>query len=84
VCGLWSILEMIGNALGVFLNGCGIVKQQVVTVTIFSIVSIVAKLYGINNYGLEGMVMGLVITYSLITAFMYGVYYRDSLIKKIN
>jgi len=82
--GIWSILEMVGNALGIFLNGCGVVKQQVVTVTLFSFVSILAKLYGIQAYGLEGMVAGLILSYAVITGFMYGFIYREELERKIN
>lgn len=83
VYGFWSILEMIGNALGIFLNGCGIVRQQVVNVVIFSFVSVGAKIYAINYYGLEAMILSLIITYSLITIFMYGFYFRNTLKEKI-
>lgn len=84
VYGCWSILEMTGNALGMFLNGCGIVKQQVINVVVFSLVSVAAKIYAIKYYGLEAMILSLIITYSMVTTFMYGYYFKDVLREKIN
>jgi O-antigen/teichoic acid export membrane protein len=79
----WAILEAAGNALSMFMNGCGIVKQQVITVIVFSIVSIAVKFLMIRNFGLEAMVFGTVITYAIITSAAYGFFFRKTLIEKM-
>jgi O-antigen/teichoic acid export membrane protein len=84
IYGIWSILETTGTAFAMFMNGCGIVRPQVITTVIFSIVSIVAKIYAIKYHGLEAMILSLIISYTFIEVFMYGFYFRDSLKEKIN
>jgi len=81
--GIWAILEMIGNAFGVFLNGCGIVRQQVVNVLIFSLTAVLVKLYAIHNYGLEAMLYSSSLTYVVVTAIMYGFIYKTELHNKL-
>lgn len=78
--GCWAILEALGNALAMFLNGCGIVRQQVINVIVFSVVSIPIKFFMINNYGLVSMIVGEVMTYVTLTLIFYGLVYRKALI----
>ena len=77
--GGWAILDATGNALAMFLNGCGIVKPQVFTVIVFVIFSIPAKLFSISNFGLEAMIIGQALIYLLITSVSYGAIFRMSL-----
>lgn len=79
----WSILDASGNALSMFMNGCGVVKQQVITVIVFSIVSIVVKFLMVRNFGLEGMIFGTVVTYTIITWISYGYFFRKTLLDKM-
>ena len=81
--GVWAIFEAVGNALGVFLNGCGIIRPQVVNVIIFSVISIFVKFYALKYYGVEAMIFGLIFSYTLVTAIMYGYYFRGDLMSKI-
>lgn len=83
IYGVWAILEAAGNAFGVFLNGCGIIRQQVVNVLIFSIVSICAKFFALKLYGIEAMVLALVISYVVVTTITYGYYFKGDLMNKI-
>jgi O-antigen/teichoic acid export membrane protein len=83
IYGCWVILEVTGNALGVFLNGCGIVRQQVINVVVFSFISIAAKLYSIKYYGVEAMILCLVLSYAVVTISMYGFFFRDVIREKI-
>lgn len=82
--GCWAILEVTGNSLAMFLNGCGIVKQQVITVLVFSTVSIAVKFYMVTTYGLEGMIIGAVVTYLIITSSAYGWFFRKKLLSTMN
>lgn len=79
----WAILEAVGNALSMFLNGCGIVRQQVVQVVVFSVVSIAVKFFMIRNFGLEAMILGTVVTYAIITAAVYGWFFRETLFEQM-
>jgi len=81
--GLWAILEATGNALAMFMNACGIVRQQVIVVTVFCVVSITVKLFLIRYSGLEAMILGTAVTYALITVSAYGFFFRKTLIEKI-
>lgn len=77
--GSWAILDATGNALAMFLNGCGIVKPQVFTVIVFVMLSIPAKLFSISHFGLEAMIVVQALVYLLITAISYGVIFRKYL-----
>lgn len=79
--GTWAILDAIGNALAMFLNGCSIVKPQVFTVVIFSICALTAKYILVNNFGISAMIIGQALIYLLITSLSYGVIFRAKLIK---
>ena len=77
--GSWAILDATGNALAMFLNGCGIVKPQVFTVIVFVILSIPAKLFSISKFGLEAMIIVQALIYLLITTVAYGAVFRKHL-----
>ena len=79
--GSWAILDATGNALAMFLNGCGIVKPQVFTVIVFVMLSIPAKIFVISNYGLEAMIVGQALIYLLITSVFYGAIFRKPLLE---
>jgi O-antigen/teichoic acid export membrane protein len=79
--GSWAILDATGNALAMFLNGCGIVKPQVLTVIVFVIFSIPAKLFSISHYGLEAMIIGQALIYLSIAAISYGAIFRKNLLE---
>ena len=77
--GSWAILDATGNALAMFLNGCGIVRAQVVTVLIFVLASLPAKLFLISKFGLVAMVAGQALIYLLVTSASYGAIFRKQL-----
>lgn len=77
--GSWAVLDAVGNALGIFLNGCGIVKPQVFTVTAFVMFSIPAKLFSISEFGLEAMIFGQTLIYLIITSMFYGAIFKNKL-----
>lgn len=83
-CGIWAILDAIGNALAMFLNGCGIVKPQVFTVIIFSICALPIKYLLLSNFGIPAMIIGQALSYLLITYLSYGVIFRKQLIEKFS
>lgn len=79
--GCWATLDAIGNALAMFLNGCGIVRPQVYTVLVLLLLSIPAKLFVINSFGLAAMIIGQALIYLSITCMAYGAIFRNQLSK---
>jgi O-antigen/teichoic acid export membrane protein len=77
--GLWAVCESVGNSFAMFLNGCGVVKQQVFVVVTMCIFAIPVKLYLIKSQGLEAMILGFVIVYLLVHFIFYGVIFKKSL-----
>ena len=76
----WVILDALGNTFAMFLNGCNVVRPQVIAVCALCLVSIPAKFFLINNYGVEAMVFGFSIIYLTIFTILYGYLYKNYLI----
>lgn len=73
-------VEALSNALAVMLNGCGIIREQVITVTILTAAALAVKWFTVNRWGVTEMLASYVAVYSLIMFFMYGVVFRKRLI----
>jgi len=73
-------VEALGNALAVMLNGCGIIREQVITVTILTAAALAVKWFTVNHWGVTEMLASYVAVYSLIMFFMYGVVFRKRLV----
>jgi O-antigen/teichoic acid export membrane protein len=82
-CGGWAILESVGSAFAMFLNGCGIIRQQVITAVVFSGIAIAVKLFLIQACGLQAMVVGAALTYLIVTILAYGLIFRDKLVETL-
>jgi O-antigen/teichoic acid export membrane protein len=83
IYGCWVIVEMVGNAFGIFLNGCGVARPQVINVITYSFIAIAVKLYAIQAYGLEAMIIGAICVYILVTGLMYGCVFKEHLLEKL-
>lgn len=79
VYAIWASLDAAGNAFAMFMNGCGIVRQQVMVVSVYAVTVLVVKIYALNKLGLEYMIGATALTYSLITLGAYGGIFRTSL-----
>lgn len=76
---LWTICEALGNSFAMFLNGCGIVREQVLTVIALTAVALPAKFFFLNEYGVIGMQASYTILYLLIVLLSYGYFFRKTL-----
>lgn len=81
--GLWSIIDVVGNAFGVFLNGCGLLRPQIITVLFFCTAGIAAKIILIRFFGIEAMFFGAVLSYIFISSLVYGWIFRKELMLEI-
>ncbi len=80
---LWLVLEATGNAVGVLLNGLGIVKQQVWVVSAFVLVVLPLKLYLASWMGAIGVVIAAITAYLLTTVVGYGLVFRRDLSERM-
>ena len=71
---VWAVLSNCGNTLGMFLNGIGVVKFQVILACIFGVGCLILKILFTRMYGVAGVPWATVITYSLLTVLPYTVY----------
>lgn len=62
--GVWFTLKGVGTTYSMFFNGMHILRFQIIIAIIFTITSIIAKLYFISLMGLPGLLIGLIITYA--------------------
>jgi O-antigen/teichoic acid export membrane protein len=83
VYGLWSIIDAVSNAFGVFLNGCGLLRPQIVTVLFFCTAGILAKIILIRLFGIEAMIFGAVLSYIFISFLVYGWMFRKELMREL-
>ena len=73
---VWTILDLTGNAFGVYLNGCGIVREQVVVVVLFCALVLPLKLWFGSRFGIPGLLGGAIGTYLVVIVGLYGFVFR--------
>ena len=75
---VWVILEACGNAFAMFLNGTGIVRQQINVVMLFVMIALPLKLVLVGSMGLLVMPSATIIAYIISTVGLYSmVYFKD-------
>lgn len=70
---VWVIVEAIGFAVAMFLNGASIIGVQIAMATSCAVLAIAAKLLLAMEFGIAGIVWGTIIAYSATTIAPYGV-----------
>lgn len=69
---LWAVLECCGVAFAMFLNGVQVVKQQVIVVSVFCILVLPLKIWGIGLLGLIAIPLAAIGVYALTHIYFYG------------
>lgn len=80
---IWTLCETVGNSFAMMMNGCGVVREQVITVVLLTILALPTKILFVNLSGISGMIISYAALYCLVVFLMYGFIFRDNLIKKI-
>jgi len=80
---VWTVCETLGSAFAMMLNGCGVIREQVITVVVLTTIALPLKLIVINHFGMIGMQATYAILYCVIVLFFYGYFFRDTLMKRI-
>jgi len=81
--GLWSIVEAFGCSFGTFLNGCGFLRPQIISVLFFCTVGISAKFVLLRLFGVEGMILSSLFSYIFITILVYGWLFKKQLLQEL-
>lgn len=72
---LWTVMQVMGSALAMFLNGSGIIVVQIFVALAFAGLSLVLKLvFGSSELGTSGVVWGGILAYFLTTVIPYLYY----------
>lgn len=76
---IWTCCESLGSAFAMLLNGCGIIRPQIVTVTLLSVIALPLKVLLLHQTGIIGMQLAYTLTYIFIVTLMYGVIFKNQL-----
>lgn len=79
----WTPLESAGVVLSVYLNGVGIVREQVIVVICFCVVAVPLKVFGAMHAGAFGLVAATTAVYAVTVAGLYGTVFRARIIAPI-
>ena len=80
---LWTSIEVGGTALGMYLNGVGIVRAQVLVVSIFCAIALPAKVWGLRHGGPAGLVLATSVSYVVTVVTLYGTVFRKAITEPI-
>jgi O-antigen/teichoic acid export membrane protein len=81
---VWTPLESAGIALSVYLNGVGIVREQVIVVICFCAVAVPAKIFAAMHAGALGLVAATTIVYAVTVVGLYGTVFRGRILAPIS
>lgn len=81
---IWTMFETVGNSFAMMMNGCGVIREQVVTVLLLTILALPAKILFVNLFGIFGMMASYSVLYFVVVVFMYGFVFRNNLLKKMD
>jgi O-antigen/teichoic acid export membrane protein len=81
---LWTPLEAAGTALAYYLNGTGIVREQMVVVLSFCALALPAKVLATLYAGATGLVAATVLAYAISHIGLYGTVYRRRILAPLS
>jgi O-antigen/teichoic acid export membrane protein len=72
----WTALESAGNALGTYLNGTGIVREQLIVVSCLCLVALPAKILATRYAGAAGLMAATICSYATVVIGLYSTLFR--------
>ena len=69
--GIWKVVESIGNAFAMFLNGASIIGIQVKIAVITVTLTIILKFQFVESFGISGSIYATIICYTLFALIPY-------------
>ena len=76
---VWTVLEVMGTSFAMYLNGCGIVRPQILVVAILCLVAVPLKSLLALSGGIEGFLAGTIISYLFAVVIPYSTIFRRQL-----
>lgn len=80
---IWTVFEACGNAFSTYLNGAGIVREQVVVVMAFCAVALPMKVLAATYAGAPGLVFATIIAYGLAVVLPYATVFRQRVLEPL-
>jgi O-antigen/teichoic acid export membrane protein len=77
--GLWSIIDAGASAFAMFMNGASLIKMQVGGLISLIALGIPLKIYLVNAFGIEAMLLGFSLFFLINIFFWYGIIYRKTI-----
>lgn len=79
---IWSIVDAVSNAFGMYLNGLSLLKPQMNGLITLIIIGLPLKVYLLSQLGIEAMLIGFSIFFLINHVFWAGYVYRDVIFGK--
>lgn len=76
---VWTFVEATGSAFSIFLNGCNILKPQIILTFFLIAAAIPLKLAAVVSFGTTGMVTSYICIYLLVHFILYGIIFREKI-----
>lgn len=73
---MWTVLEICGSALSIYLNGTGIVREQVLVAAAFCAMALPLKIFGAIEAGAVGLMLATISSYLLMVIVPYATIFR--------
>jgi O-antigen/teichoic acid export membrane protein len=80
---VWTILEVVGNAFAAYLNGCGIVREQVAVMLLFCLLVLPLKVWLGSTYGSAGLLLAAITAYLIVIVGLYGFVFRSRVLAPV-
>lgn len=80
--GGWMIMKGLGATYSMFLNGLNVLRVQLVIASIFILFSIALKISFVNLLGLNGLLVALIVSYTVTTVIPYSILTPKILLNK--
>ena len=80
---VWVIFDALGNAFAMFLNGTGIVRQQVLVTMLFVVLVLPLKLVLVDSMGLVAIPVATIAAYLITHVGLYGFVFRKEIVQQI-
>jgi O-antigen/teichoic acid export membrane protein len=74
---VWKIVEALGTAIGMFLNGAGIIRFQLIICCVMALCTFLVKPAMVREFGLAGAPMATTVIYTVIALIPLAVFLKS-------
>lgn len=75
----WTVMEATGNAFAMFLNGCAVIRPQVVSVIAFCLLATPLKFHLATTMGVTGILVASIGAYLVAVPLLYATLFRSTI-----